>query len=176
MASRFSGRSRGARRSGPRPNRGWFFVADATFTVLAADSILLHSVFVPANPGIDEVAIRTVGSLSIASDQTGANEEQIGAFGMILVTDSAVAIGVTAMPDPVVDASDDGWFVYQSFAQNTALNSAGVGSITYPIDSKAKRILEGTGMNIAVMLTNSHATHGLTFSLQLRVLSQVRGT
>ena len=176
MASRFARPSRGRSRTGPRPNRTWADVLTSAFTVLPANSVVLHSVFVPSNPGIDETVLRTVGSVSIASDQTGASEEQIGAFGMALVTDSAVAIGVTAMPDPVSDAEDDGWFVYQAFAQQTALASTGIGSVMYPIDSKAKRILEGKGMNIAVMLTNSHATQGLQFAINLRLLSQVRGT
>ena len=73
---------------------------------------MLFATLVPTNPGLDITVLRTVGILSISSDQSGAAEQQIGAFGMICVSDSAVAIGVTAMPDPVVDADDDGWFVY----------------------------------------------------------------
>ena len=167
---RFTSRAR-------RPNRGWTSSGAQTgFVTAAANTVTFVSSLAPSNPGIDVTVLRVVGQLSIASDQTGASEEQIGAMGMILVTDSAVAIGVTAMPDPVVDADDDGWFLYQSFSQQSALNTIGLGSVQYHFDSKAKRIVDGVGVNIAVMLTNSHGTQGLLFSLQFRMLSQIRGT
>ena len=173
--ARFSRRQVG--RSGSRPNRGWSpSLVFTAFTVLPANSFVFNQVLIPTNPGIDNTILRVVGELTISSDQTGASEEQVGAFGMILVTDSAVAIGVTALPDPSIDAGDDGWFVYQSFSQQTALNTIGVGSITYPIDSKAKRIVHGTGVNVAIMIANSHATQGLSFVITFRMLSQVRGT
>ena len=169
-------RNRDFRSRGSRPNRAWATINDTGFVTLAANSVLFINAFVPTNPGIDETVLRTVGALTIVADQAGTAEEQVGAFGMILVTDSATAIGVTALPDPVVNAGGDGWFLYQSFAQQSATETAGVGSVAYPFDSKAKRVFEGTGMVIAMMLTNSHSTFGLEFNLQLRILAQVRGT
>ena len=164
------------RRSGARPNRAWTVAFSSSFITVPANSLTLISLFVPANIGIDLTILRTVGHLSIASDQTGASEEQVGAFGMIIVTNAAFAIGVTAMPDPVSDANDEGWFVYQGFSQQTALNTIGVGSIGYTINSKAKRIMSGNGKTMVLMITNAHATQGLLFSLQIRFLTQVRGT
>ena len=136
---------------------------------------MLDSFFVPTNPGIDLTILRTVGVLSVVSDQAAAVEDQMGAFGMIIVTENARAIGVTAMPDPVTDAGDDGWFVYQSFAQKTNAGGADP-SKTYMLNSKAKRIIQGTGVNIALMVKNAHATHGLQYAILIRILAQVRGT
>ncbi len=172
-------RSRGRslqRRVGARPNRAWSIAFSSAFITVPANSLTLISSFVPANIGIDLTFLRTVGQLTIMSDQTGASEEQIGAFGMILVTDSAFAIGVTAMPDPVTDGNDDGWFVYQGFSQQSALVTAGRGSFSYTIDSKAKRIMGGVGKTLVLMISNAHATQGLQFALQIRFLTQIRGT
>ena len=159
-----------------RPNRAWATINDTGFVTVAANTVNFIASFTPSNAGIDETVLRTVGQLSIISDITGTAEEQVGAFGMILVTQQAISVGVTAVPDPVVDAGDDGWFVYQSFAQQSGTVTTGRGSFSYPINSKAKRILEGTGMGIALVITNSHPTHGLEFNIQLRILAQVRGT
>ena len=163
-------------RSGPRPNRGWSVSIDCAYTVLAVDTLVLTGLLVPANEGIDNTIIRTVGILSVQSDQAVAIEDQMGAMGLILVTDSAAAIGATAMPDPVVDADDDGWFVYQAFAQQSGGAQTGHNSVEYHFDSKAKRIVPGTGVNVAVLVKNCHASFGLEFALSFRILTQVRGT
>ena len=122
-------------------NRSWATVQDSAFAAVPAASKILIGTFTVANPGIDLTTLRVVGSVAIASDQSAGIETQAGSFGMILVTDAAVAIGVTAMPSPHLDASDDGWFVYKSFAQQTSLaENFGPFSYTYDFDSKAKRI------------------------------------
>ena len=156
-------------------NRSWSSVQDAAFSAVPAASKILVGTFSVANPGIDFTTLCVVGSISIASDQSAGIETQCGSFGLILVTDAAVAIGVTVMPSPHLDSSDDGWFVYKSFAQQSSLaENFGPFSYTYDFDSKAKRIHRGVGMQCAVMVSNSHATHGLEFLLQLRTLSMVR--
>ena len=165
-----------SRRTGSRPNRGWSTLNATTFTGLAANTVALVASFVPTNPGLDLTVLRVVGNLSISSDQSAGGERQIGAFGMIRVTEAALAVGVTAMPDPVAEADDDGWFVYQSFAQRGDLSVTNPSSFQYDFDSKAKRIIEGEGIAIAVMITNADAAHGLQFAISLRILSQLRGS
>ena len=56
---------------------------------------------------------RTVGMISVQSDQNVAVEIPFGAFGMRVVSDKAVATGAAAIPDPVTQVSDDAWYVYQ---------------------------------------------------------------
>ena len=165
------------RSTGARPNRAWVVVNFATFSVIPAASKVLLGTLTPTNGGIDETVLRTVGGIGVRSDQAAASEDQIGAFGLIQVTDVAAAVGITAIPGPVTDGSDDGWFTYQAFAQsgdNSA--AAGIQTVWYPIDSKAKRILEGTGMVMAIVAENFHATNGLSINVAMRLLAQVRGT
>ncbi len=131
----------------------------------ANSKVLLTSV-VLSNPGIGETVRRTRGLISIMSDQQTVVEEQVGAFGMVVVTDLALAAGAASIPGPGTDASDDGWFVWVPFVQASEGN-VGVAdppglpvSQRYEFDSKAMRRVE-EGFVIAIMVENVHATMGL---------------
>ena len=119
-----------------------------------------------------------MGLLTIRSDQESADENQHGAIGMIVVSDQAISVGVTAVPHPIADGADDGWFMFQPFSQRFSfLDATGVQShmvTQYMIDSKAKRVVHD-GQSIALVIENV-STIGLTFGFVLRTLSQVRGT
>ncbi len=162
-----------------RPNRGWAGSVAAAQTTVPAASKVLISTFSLDNDGIDETILRTVGMFQITSDQVAANELQLGAVGMCIVTDTAIATGITAIPDPVTDAGDDVWLLYKSFTQEfLQLDATGVYpqfATQYEFDQKAKRIVH-SGMAGAIVVANAHATHGFQIALNLRVLSQVRGT
>ena len=162
-----------------RPNRGWAGDVPAAPLTVPAASKVLSSLLVLDNDGIDETILRVVGGIAIQSDQLSAVETQSGAVGMCLVTDTAVAVGITALPDPVTDVQDDVWFFYQSFATqlffSTAVAFDAQGSTWFPFDSKAKRIFH-SGQTVAVVIANSHATHGLKVQFNFRMLTQVRGT
>jgi len=166
-------------RSGKRPNRSWAgAVAAAAVTVPAASKVLLTSLTL-SNPGIDETVLRTVGGVGVASDQSAATETQTGAIGFGVFNSTAIALGVTGLPDPVTDAKDDVWFMHISFFQTFLLKTA-VGVIAdqthwYPFDSSAKRIVSN-GYGIAVVAANAHASNGLTVGLNYRLLNVVRGT
>jgi len=174
MARRFQNPPR-ARRTA---NRTWAGnIGAAQIGVGPATKVLLGG-FSLAAAGIDETVLRTVGQIAIQSDQNAASEFQIGAFGLIVVTDAAVAVGVTAIPGPVTDASDDGWFVYVPFGQ--AVNFASATGIRpysnpYTFDSKAKRRVQD-GQQIAIMVENAHATHAFNIMTTFRLLTMVTGT
>ena len=160
-------------------NRSWAGGVETVYTVVPAASKILLSSFTLSNPGIDETVLRTVGLISIASDSVSASEAQIGAFGMIVVSTTALAVGITAIPSPVTDISDDGWFNFQAFANDQKLLSS-VGLIAdfskeYIFDSKAKRVVS-EGQAIAVVAENAHSATGLTIQASIRMLSMVRGT
>ena len=117
--------------------------------------------------------------LSVATDQIAAAEQQIGAFGLMIVTDKAAAAGVASIPGPITDIGDD-WFVYVPIVQQLGFATAtgfnpGQG-VHYPIDSKAKRILEGSGKVIAVVVENIHASFAFEIAFVMRILTQTRGT
>ena len=95
---------------------------------------------------------------------------------MILVTDQALAIGVTAIPSPFTQGDDDGWFCHQSFAQQMSNELTAPAFQWYPIDTKGKRVQDGSGISIALVAANAHASFGLKIYEVIRMLAQVRGT
>jgi hypothetical protein len=137
---------------------------------------VLFGSFTPSNPGIDVTVLRVVGGVSVQSDQSSSAEEQIGAFGLILITDVALAAGIASIPGPVTDVTDDGWFCYQSFAISGAQGTVPNNTTWFPFNTKGKRIVSGEGISIAIVVENIHASHGLEILMTFRMLSQIRGT
>ena len=156
-------------------NRDWAGAVSATYGTLAASSKVVVATLTLSNPGIAETILRTVGGISISSDQSAALEVQSGAVGGCIITDRASTVGITAIPDPVTEVADDMWFLFQSFAQRTDLTVGGVNAFWYSFDSKAKRIVED-GFQGAFVLANANATDAIGFAFHVRVLTQVRGT
>ena len=161
------------------PNRAWAGIVPAAAVTIPANTAVLLATFTLDNDGIDETVLRVVGGVQVASDQLASSESQIGAIGMCVVTDTAAALGITAIPDPVSDVGDDVWFFYQGFAQQvtvlTAVGIAGDLSTWYPFDQKAKRIIH-SGQTIALVGANAHATNGMAVTVVMRILGMVRGT
>ncbi len=177
MVRRFQNPSRFQQRT--RPNRAW----SGTFTpapinVPAASKVLMGG-FTLSNPNIDETELRAVGAISVITDDTTTSEQQIGAFGMMLVTDLAVAAGAASIPGPITDREDDGWFVYVPIVQsNIKLSNVGIQTDAghlYEFDSKAKRRVE-EGRQIVIMVENGHATNAFNITMVFRLLSMVSGT
>ncbi len=165
--------NRNQRSSGSRPNREWSGFANSTFIDLAAASKVIVATFLPLSGDI--TILRTVGQIGISSDQSGAQEHQLGAFGLIVVSERAVTVGITAIPDPITEIEDDGWFVYQSFNQlgDGSVNSS---SKVYDFDSKAKRIVPSEGRQIVAVMANASPSHAVSFAVNFRILVQLRGT
>ncbi len=90
----------------------------------------------------------------VTSDQEAASEAQNCAFGACVVTEQAVAIGVTAVPTPVTDLSSDLWY-----AHRWCMSSHGAGTVDsqrgqpYELDSKAMRKVE-TGQDLITVVEN----------------------
>ncbi len=135
--------------------------------------------FTQSNLNIDETILRTVGRLACLSDQVAATENQIGAFGIIAVTDLAFAAGAASIPGPVTDGGDDGWFLFVPIAQSFGFSSA-VGLMPqlatgYDFDSKAKRRVE-EGTTLALMVENASSAEAFNVFVVLRLLAMVSGT
>ena len=117
--------------------------------------------------------------LAVRTDQSATTEQQIGVFGMIVVSDAAVAVGITAIPGPITDNQDDGWFTYvpiaQSFQHITGAGFESQVATQYLIASKGRRVVQ-EGEQVAMVLENAHASTGMLVGVVLRLLSQVRGT
>jgi len=155
-------------------NYSWAGFLSGPQTIPPLSGLLLGS-FVLSTP-FDETAVRCRGQIFISSDQSVAVESQIGAFGLIRITDVALVIGPTAIPFPSTNDDSDGWFVWQGFCQESALTTAGQlgGGVNYEIDSKAQRIVR-EGQVIAVMAENRSTIHGLKISTSFRLLARFRG-
>ena len=151
------------------------FVESAIVTVPAASKALITTVTL-SNPGINETVRRTRGRIDVSSDQAVTQENQFGAFGAVVVSDTAVAAGAASLPGPVTDASDDGWFLWVPFMQTSGSSIGGspfaLGIVSEEFDSKAMRRIE-EGFTVAFMVENAHATFGLDFAVAIALLSSL---
>ncbi len=161
-----------APRTRKRAAPAWGFLGATSTAAVAADSKVLLGSFVLSNPPLGETILRTRAQLWVSSDQDSVIENQIGAFGMIVVTDRAIAAGAASIPGPYTDGGDDGWFVHQPFVQRNAASGVVTSGVIYEIDSKAMRKVEDGG-EIAVMVENASVTHGILVIFAVRLLAKL---
>ena len=87
--------------------------------------------------------MRTRGVVSIQPGSFSADLNVMGAIGMAIVLAEALAIGITAIPEPFNDADWGGWFVWRSFALHldvgTSVGFDANSALNIEIDSKAMR-------------------------------------
>ena len=150
----------------------WGYTQSATELTIASDTKVLLGSFILSNPPLGETILRTRCRLWVRSDQAAAIEPQTGAFGLIVVTDRAVAAGAASIPGPATDGGDDGWFVHQQIIQASA--STGISGVGYEIDSKAMRKVEDGG-EIAIVIENLSPTvaTGFIISFSVRLLAKL---
>ena len=116
--------------------------------------------------------VRTRGVIVLRSDQVAATEDYGAAVGFSVVSDQAVAIGVTAVPTPNTDVSSDLWFVYETifgrflFASAVGQNDGQV--VQRQFDSKAMRKVED-GQDLSVTV-EAAPFQGSSITVQNRML------
>jgi len=157
-------------RSRKEVNYTWSVFRKDLTVVPAATKVLLGFFFL--DTAFEETVVRTRGIFSINTDQVASLETQQGAFGMVRVTDRAIAAGAASIPGPVTDGDDDGWFVWVPFTQQSTVSTDASSMRHYQIDSKAQRIVR-EGQQLAVMFENA-GSEGLRLTLILRALSRFR--
>ncbi len=116
--------------------------------------------------------VRTRGFFHWNTDQLVAGEIPFGAAGLQVVTDSAAAIGITAVPTPVAETNAD-YFVYQGLVSEISFNSA-IGfdahaGRVFEFDSKAMRKV-GTDDDVAITVENESSTSGAEITMGGRML------
>ena len=116
--------------------------------------------------------VRTRGVLHVRSDQAAASESQAVNYGVAVVSDQAVAIGITAIPTPITDKGSDLWFTYQSL-----MASHGAGTVDNELgkmveyDSRAMRkVEEGTQLEFVVESEIAGLTEGVIIRHSARLL------
>ena len=94
----------------------WGFLQPGGQVAVPANSGAILGSFVLNVSAIEETVLRVRGRLWVVSDQSAAVEDQLGAFGMMVVTEQAFASGAAAIPFPSTNGGNDGWFVHFTIA------------------------------------------------------------
>jgi len=175
MARIFTNRKSGFIQRGGRMRREtlWFELAATTTTLGAASTAVLFT-------GLDATllamrpftVVRVRGMLHVASDQIAATEDYQAAIGLAVVSDQAIAIGVTAVPTPFTDIGSDLWFLHEivlgTLRFSTASGWNDVGHLRV-LDSRAMRKVE-EGQDIDVSIETSAASTGVVVQKAGRLL------
>ena len=109
--------------------------------------------------------LRTRMLIYWVSDQQTGTEQSFGTYARLVVTDTAAALGVTAIPDLSVLAGDPeaSWHVVQTVAQRfvfgTAVAFQAQAGWQYTVDSKAMRKV-GPDDNVVAMFSEDGTSGG----------------
>ena len=124
----------------------WLAPADQGEVAVALGAKVLLASTAGFGLGSAGTIVRSRGLLQIRVNTTGADVSWDGAFGMAVVSDTARATGITAIPGPFSDSDWSGWYVHQ-FCAGELEFSMSVGRLIlnwdYNIDSKAMRKVGG---------------------------------
>jgi len=146
MARRFT-RSRGRAGNSKAGQTLWVGDGPSSVTLASANAVSLVSTSPAALLALRPFTVlRTRGFWQCRSDQTAASEDYGATIGYCVVSDQAIAVGVTAVPTPETDLSSDAWYVHETLMSRFEFVS-GVGfhpasGIQSPYDSKGMRRVE----------------------------------
>ena len=160
-------------RTAPRRMSSWLASADLNaWTALPANTVILDQTLTTAEKARRPfTVVRTRGILFVVSDTSAAVEEPFGAIGFSVVSDQAVAVGVTAVPLPIFDEASDLFFVHQFWGIASGMGAAVGPSQTgvFPFDSKAMRKVDDSE-DIAVVIENASALDAALYMIKFRLL------
>ena len=116
--------------------------------------------------------VRTRGVWHIVSDQLAAVEQQETAYGAIVVSEEALAVGITAVPTPI-DQDSSSWILFDMMFNRFDFVS-GVGfeansGVSRVVDSKAMRKVE-EGQQVIEVIQNSGSSDGVTVTTYQKTL------
>ncbi len=160
-------------RSGAKRKTLWIGIGSTASTLTSSGGTILNSLNAAALALRPFTVVRTHLELLVRSDQIANSEDQVGALGVAIVSDQAVAIGVTAVPTPITDSSSDLWLLHKPFMNTFRLSSAvGISNAakTYTVDSKAMRKVEDGQDFIVVVENDTSVGAGLGVLVSGRVL------
>ena len=164
-------RTRMARTSGPRRQTEWLSLEFQTSgsNLAASSKVLVAQMDAVEQAKLPFTITRTVGLISVWSDQIAATESNPGAFGGTIVSDRATVVGITAIPDPVTEHNADFWFLYEPF-QCVGGPDGDQRQINFQMkfDSRAQRKVQ-EGDDIVFVLANGGST-GIIYLINLRML------
>ncbi len=140
----------------------WLNINIGDIVLAGSTSVLLATLNAAALALRPFTIVRSHMQAWYSSDQTGAAETPFGAFGHIVVKDSAAAVGITAIPTPSTDTDAD-WHVWQGMISDfvfvTGVGFDAQAGVQYPIDSKGMRKV-GPDDDLAVVFEQSASVGG----------------
>jgi len=157
-----------------RRETAWIAIAPTNSVIAAAGGAVLFAGLNAAGLALRPFTIvRTRGIFQISSDQVAATEFYHAALGIAVVSDQALAIGITAVPTPDLDRGSDLFFVFEEEFGEISFSSA-IGFVepvgaTRHWDSKAMRKVE-IGSDIAVTIEASSISNGVNVRKAGRML------
>jgi len=157
---------------GPRRQTEWLGLGLAQPSALGTSAkLLVGSLDATEKDKLPFTITRTIGQIMVRSDQFAASEDPFGALGATVVTDRAVTVGITALPDPITEVNADYWFLFQNWHASALIGAGGGVGGVYVInfDSRAQRKVE-EGEDIVFILANGSTTAGMSFHLSFRML------
>jgi len=150
----------------------WFGIPAGRDTMSAASTaVLALSLNAGALALRPFTVVRTLVHMSLKSDQTAAIENYDAAFGAAVVSDQAVAIGITAVPTPMTDLASDLWlfhkildgsFLFLDATGSTQLNAVPLGGIT--AESRAMRKVNADQDIVFVTETSTASSGAIMYS------------
>ena len=160
--------------SGSRRKVSWTIGPEGQLAVITGSSV---SIFPIGSQTVadDLTVVRTRGQLVLQLLTAAAGLDGFQwAFGMAVVTENAFGIGVTAVPDPLVDIAWDGWFVHETgwmVSEDSGPDPASPAvTLRLVLDSKAMRKTHQTDVVIAVLGVTEVGTSTMQASLATRLL------
>jgi len=174
MANVIVGRKSGfIRRAGVmRRATEWLFLPHSqTVQGASATAVLIASLNAAALALRPFTVVRTRLDWLCFSDQSAATENFVGNIGVAVVSDQAIAVGVTAVPTPATDLGSDLWFLHQIWHGRFELvgTSINTDSQSKEIDSKAMRKVD-EGQDMAFVVEAGIGESGLATVVAGRVL------
>ncbi len=114
--------------------------------------------------------VRSHFLVTLRSDQSAAIEVQVAAMGIAVVSDQAVAVGVTAVPTPITEAASSLWLLHQHIAadESNITDRTRSGQFVF-VDSKAMRKVE-VGQDIVLVTEGGGTGSGFVITTMGRML------
>ena len=163
--------SRQGFKKGPKRLSDWGSIDVSTTIQGTGVTVLLGSLNATALAMRPFTVVRTYLQVQLQSDQSAAIERQFAGVGMCVVSDQASAIGVTAVPTPILDLGSDLWLLHQLvFADESNLTDRTRSSTKVAVDSKAMRKVNNDEDLIVVMEVGSPPFGGVTLDVVGRFL------
>ena len=168
------------RRSGPFVRSGaserktvWAGIVPASVALGSGVAVLQGTFNASALARRPFTVVRTHIHWSLQSDQVIATENQYCSLGLAIVSDQAIAIGITAVPTPITDIGSDLFFLHSTLISDfTFVSAVGFSSgnlVQESVDSKAMRKVDGD-QDLALVLENAAFTSGSTLAIGGRML------